>query len=58
MHEEHPEALSQLSSGHAYDMSTNIFERLPQIFYDENQMMGRNILKYWDVRKMREYINT
>lgn len=34
MHEEHPEALAQLSEGHAYDMSTNIFERLPQIFFD------------------------
>lgn len=35
MHQEHPEAISQLSKGHAYDMSTNIFERLPQIFFDE-----------------------
>ena len=35
MHKEHPEALSQLSDGHPYDMSTNIFERLPQIFHNE-----------------------
>lgn len=49
MHEEHPEAIGQLSNGHAYDMSTNIFERLPQIFFDEKpddgyayiQMIGR-----------------
>lgn len=34
MHEEHPEALGQLSNGHPYDMSSNIFTRLPQIFYD------------------------
>lgn len=34
MHEDHPEALAQLSKGHPYDMSTNIFERLPQIFHD------------------------
>ena len=34
MHQDHPEALVQLSEGHAYDMSTNIFERLPQIFFD------------------------
>ena len=33
MHGEHPEAESQLSKGHAYDVSTNIFERLPQIFH-------------------------
>ena len=32
MHKEHPEAITQLSQGHAYDMSTNIFDRLPQIF--------------------------
>ena len=37
MHEDHPEALSQLSNGHAHDMSTNIFERLPQIFFDKVQ---------------------
>lgn len=34
LHEEHPEAKNQLSNGHLYDMSTNIFERLPQIFFD------------------------
>ncbi len=66
MHDEHPEALGQLSDGHAYDMSTNIFERLPQIFYDENpqagaeyiQILGRknNERVYKYVR--RDYINT
>lgn len=40
MHEDHPEALSQLSNGHAYDMSTNIFKRLPQIFFDKVQEDG------------------
>lgn len=34
MHDEHPEAITQLSKGHAYDMSSNIFERLPQIFFE------------------------
>lgn len=34
MHKDHPEAITQLSDGHAYDMSTNIFERLPQLFLD------------------------
>lgn len=66
MHDEHPEALGQLSNGHAYDMSTNIFERLPQIFYDEKpqdgaeyiQILGRenNERAYKYVR--RDYINT
>lgn len=40
MHEDYPEAIEQLSDGHAYDMSTNIFERLPQIFYDEKPSDG------------------
>ena len=66
MHQDHPEALSQLSKGHPYDMSTNIFERLPQIFFDTIpedshsyiKILGRignqRIYKY--VRS--EYINT
>lgn len=65
MHEEHPEAESQLSKGHKHDMSTNIFSRLPQIFYDEKpddklayiRILGREnnsrIYKY--IRK--DYVN-
>lgn len=65
MHEDHPEAIKQLSDGHAHDMSTNIFERLPQIFYDEKpqdifsyiQILGREngqrVYKY--VRE--DYVN-
>ena len=65
MHEDHPEAIAQLSTGHAHDMSTNIFDRLPQIFYDEKpkddndyiQILGRTnngrVYKY--VR--RDYVN-
>lgn len=66
MHEEHPEAIGQLSDGHAYDMSTNIFERLPQIFFDARpndcyeyiQILGRekNERVYKYVR--RDYVNT
>ena len=36
VHRDEPTAIHQLSQGHAYDMSTNIFERLPQIFFDDN----------------------
>ena len=35
MHEDYPDAISQLSNGHAFDMSSNIFDRLPQVFFDE-----------------------
>lgn len=65
LHEEHPEAINQLSQGHAYDMATNIFERLPQVFfesepsdkYDYIQILGREkngrVYKY--IRK--DYVN-
>ena len=66
MHADHPEALSQLSKGHAYDMSTNIFDRLPQVFYDEKpndgqeyiQILGRenNSRVYKYIRK--DYVNS
>lgn len=66
MHKDHPEALAQLSDGHAYDMSTNIFDRLPQVFSDRRpkdgkqyvQILGRegNERVYKFIR--REYVNT
>ena len=45
MHQEHPEALSMLSKGHPYDMSTNIFERIPQVFYNEMQHDGQEYIQ-------------
>lgn len=65
LHNENPNAESMLSNGHKYDLKSNVFERLPQIFYDEKpkdnhsyiQILGRNdkgrIFKY--IR--RDYIN-
>ncbi len=49
MHADYPDAISKLSVGHAYDMSSNIVQRLPDIFFDikpddENdyiQILGR-----------------
>ena len=35
MHKEYPEAVKIQSKGHLYDMSSNIFKLLPEIFYDE-----------------------
>lgn len=65
MHKDYPKAIEQLSKGHAYDMSTNIFERLPQIFFDEKpndgaeyiRILGRvkNERAYKYVK--REYVN-
>lgn len=45
MHKEHPEAMSQLSNGHPYDVSTNIFERLPQVFFDEKPNDGNEYIR-------------
>lgn len=70
MHKEHPEAISQLSNGHAYDMSSNIFERLPQIFFNKKpndsyqymKILGREnnsrIYKYIRTDYVRKTINT
>lgn len=44
MHAEHPEALALLSKGHPYDVSTNIFDRLPQLFYDESPNDGKEYI--------------
>lgn len=64
MHKAHPEALNMLSKGHAYDMSTNIFESLSHIFFstppDKNkyiQIYGRenNTRTYKYIRS--EYVN-
>ena len=65
MHKDHPEAMGLLSKGHAHDMSTNIFDRLPQIFYEEKpkdeheyiQILGRenNERLYKYIR--RDYVN-
>lgn len=45
MHADHPEAIGQLSKGHAYDMSTNILERLPQIFFEEKPEDGLDYIQ-------------
>lgn len=65
MHSDHPEAISQLSNGHAYDMSSNIFVRLPQIFFDEMPTDGYDYIKIYGLVKnnrgykyvRRDYIN-
>ena len=59
MHKEHPEAMSQLSNGHPYDVSTNIFERLPQVFFDEKPNDGKEyirILGRIDYARIMKYV--
>ncbi len=45
MHREHPEAIGLLSKGHAYDMSTNIFDRLPQVFFEQKPLDGLDYIR-------------
>ena len=59
MHKEHPEALSMLSKGHPYDMSTNIFERIPQVFYENEQLDGNEYIQIIgrdDKDRIRKYV--
>ena len=66
LHEDFPEAKGQLSKGHAYDMSSNIFDVLPQVFYREKpcdnneyiRMLGRKEGKREYMFIRRDYVNT
>lgn len=66
LHKEHPDALSKLSEGHAYDMSSNIFQRLPEVFYEESpkdgknyiQIVGRDESKRINKYIRRDYVNS
>lgn len=49
MHEDNPNAASQMSKGHAYDLKSSVFEKLPNVFhvdrpdddYEYIQVLGR-----------------
>lgn len=47
MHQDYPEAMSQLSNGHPYDMATNIFDSLPQIFFDQEPQDGLDYIQIY-----------
>lgn len=64
MHHDYPEAIMMQSKGHPYDMSTNIFDLLPFVFFDDKpsderyvKVLGRKnnqrVFKYIK----EEYIN-
>lgn len=64
MHKDYPEAVTALSKGHAYDLKSNVFLRLPQVFHSEKpvggsfiRILGRenNERTYKYIK--REYIN-
>ena len=44
-HEDNPDAVKILSDGHANDLTTNIFEKLPEIFLDYKLEDGREYIQ-------------
>ena len=47
IHTEHPEVESKLSKGHKNDISTNIFESLPEYFLNEMPIDGNEYVKFY-----------
>lgn len=45
VHKDYPDAISKLSKGHAYDISTNTFQQLPEIFYDQKPEDGQRYIR-------------
>lgn len=43
LHEDFPDIESKLSKGHAYDLSSNVFEKIPEIFNDTVLDMADNV---------------
>lgn len=50
LHIEHPEARNLLSEGHAYDISTNIFDGINFIFFDSNPEDGKDYLRIYGIQ--------
>ena len=69
LHEDHPDARSRLSKGHDYDVSSNVFTRLSNIFYDEKpnnnkeyiKILGREnakrVFKYIEKDYIKDYVS-
>lgn len=45
MHDDYPDAASLMSKGHAYDLKSNVFDRLSMIFYDEKPNDGHEYIR-------------
>ena len=59
MHKEHPEVISIMSKGHAFDLKSNVFEKLPNIFLEEKPEDGNVYCKFIGLiknKRMFKYI--
>lgn len=45
LHKEHPEAKERLSAGHDFDVTTNIFSKLDDLFFNENPNDGKEYIQ-------------
>lgn len=70
MHHDHPNIINKLSKGHAYDLSSNVFKRVPELFLSKKPndnkdkylgILGRDnnqrVIKYIDKRYIKNVEN-
>lgn len=58
MHEAFPDAISRLSSGHAFDLKSNVFEKLPEIFVDspyDNSLFAK-VIGLLNTKRVFKYV--
>ena len=53
MHEENPTVSKRLSKGHKYDLKSNVFDKLPDIFLKSDPNDGSNYVKIYGLSKKR-----
>ena len=46
LHEDNPDAQNKLSKGHMYDITTNIFSKLPNVFFEEEPIDKNKYFKF------------
>lgn len=60
LHEDFPNAVNKLSKGHAFDVSSNIFERLPEVFEDSISNQEKEnyyaIIGRLNAKRVKKYI--
>lgn len=55
-HDDNPNMESRLSKGHKYDVTTNIFEKLPEIFIDFKSENTYSIIGRQDNQRVNKYV--
>lgn len=53
LHHENPDAVNRMSEGHAYDLKSNVLEKLPDIFHEKKPDDGHEYIKILGLVKMR-----